>query len=328
MDRIKELFHKLIDLFKRGLAAVENSSLFEKIVKWYHDQPKKSRSLLLNLLRILCMAVLVMVIAWPIYSMISKRLKMGSYESVLSEAKTLEILKNSKAPEYAPPAGWKSFSANSAAMLQLSLVDFMKSIGVTEEMGTVNARGNDIHINVLEANIRQVKNMTHQLESLAPGVEFTHYLVQPQKADEKLLSFEATLRFNPELAPKIALAGGASSSGRKQSSSFTGSSSSGRTLREKAPPPSAPSTSQPRSAPEKVRTQPPPPSFDPPAQGEFQEPGFRGNGDPAYDIPDDFIPPDLDGDVMPIDGYDGEGIPEEFLEGENFVPEPPDFNNE
>lgn len=331
MSRLQEFWSDFKVRFLNLVKKFEESAIFERIMLKFESLTPSTQKSLQTITKIAFIVFLILVFTYPLYSIFSSRAKLSNLEKLHSELAGFDSVLSRSQLEIGTPTGWKILNASSINSFKDTFEDYLNSIGVPADIAKLVVQGNSLRLEVSELNIRQLINLSFQVEGLYPGAQFSDFNVTVHPENKETLTFQGTINLNPQLAQKIANAGSGSRGGRSSLPS---------------PPPNQgndPSPPSPRNSRVNSRPTPPPapkPSLPAPSRRDSNRDDYGvddtdprdnygndavGAPPPGGDYPeeDNYIGPDDydEGMGMPPDEFDDADIPPDMI-----PPPPPVFD--
>jgi hypothetical protein len=203
MDKLKEIFQSIWLKIEGLCKNFEDSPLFERIMRRYESLSPNGQGIFKGLVKVSALLVVAFMILGGPFLLLSKLSDIQNLEELESEAATFQSEFEAQTRGFTPPSGWRPLAADSATSLATAFNEYLPSIGVPEEFGTLLANGDTLKLVLKEISIRQATNILFQLEGLYPKVQAQVISVRPNLGQRDILDLDATFKFNAAFANQI-----------------------------------------------------------------------------------------------------------------------------
>jgi hypothetical protein len=202
VDQLKELLQNLWVRIVTLLKSFENSSIFERIMRRYESLTPSGQRLALNLSKIGSLILIAAMFLGGPLILLYKIQKVQKLEKLEMDVLTFQAEYEAKTKGFSFPSGWRPMSSNSAQDLARSMTEYMDSIGVPEEYGSITATGDNLKLTAREVSIRQTTNMLFQMEALYPKLRGVEFSARPNTRNKEIIDLEASFIFNPQIVSR------------------------------------------------------------------------------------------------------------------------------
>jgi len=203
MDKLKEALQSLWLKIAGALKNFEDSPLFERIMRRYESLSPNGQSVFKGLVKIFAFMVIAFMILGGPFMLLSKLNDIQTLEALEGEATAYQAEYEAQTRGFTPPVGWRPLAGNSADSIAAAFNEYLPSIGVPEEFGTLVANGDSLKLVLKEVSIRQTTNIVFQLEGLYPKVQTQTLKIRPNAGQRDIVDVDATFKFNPAFANQM-----------------------------------------------------------------------------------------------------------------------------
>jgi len=324
MSRLAEYWQIFKEKFVLFVRMIEESVVFERLMNRYEGLTLEQKKYVQVFSKTFFMGLFLFLFLYPLVSLVLQRSKLSDLQEVQSRLSALELEMGRSQLEIRTPVGWQRLDASNMNVFQTSLSSYLNSIGVPADIAALSVRGGLLHMSIQDMSLRQLVNMSFQIEGLYPALQFQEYRVSVHAENKETLDFEGRVSLNPALAQRIAASGAVASPP-------TG----GRPGSPPAPSPLPAQPTPPPPAPENLRPSPMPsaprPQLPETTRRESRRDlrdGRDDRRDDYYDDPRDvylddydrneYLPHDVDDYALPP--------PDDFINGDEYYDDiPPDM---
>ena len=159
MDRLKEIFATIWLKLVSAIKAFEDSSLFERITRKYESLPPTKQQIVKILSSLTLYIFGACIVLGPAFMLLSKVYGLKTLESLEADAISFQADYDAQTRGYTAPVGWKPYASSSANEIASSFNEYLLSIGVPEELGTLTASGEELNLTLNDISIRQATNI-------------------------------------------------------------------------------------------------------------------------------------------------------------------------
>lgn len=204
LDRLRDILSNILSRIVGALKSFEESSSFERGLRRYEALPPKRQQIVLNSMKIILMVLLAVIIVGPPFLLLSKIHSIRTLEQLEGSVIQFQNELETRLQGFAPPHGWKPLASNSSETLAAAFNEYMPSIGIPEDYGTMTASENSLNLKAHEISIRQAAHVLFELEGLFPKLQCTSWTVRVSANHADLVDVDGSFAFNPAFANQMA----------------------------------------------------------------------------------------------------------------------------
>lgn len=206
MDKIKEIFQSIWLKIVSALKNFENSSAFEHLMRRYESMSPSGQKTFMGILKLSALTTIAFMILGGPFMLLTKLNSIQKLEQLENEAIVFKADYEAQTKGFEAPIGWRNMPASSASELANIFNEYLPSIGVPEEFGTLVATGETLTLTLREISIRQATNILFQLEGFYPKLKNQTLKIRPNAGQRDILDMDATFKFNPAFANQFSRA--------------------------------------------------------------------------------------------------------------------------